>query len=254
MATKKQVAVKEQNAPAVQNEVPDWLKDKMGQTSGSENVNSDDLIIPRLELVQALSKCRQKRDAQYIEGAEEGMLYNNLTRELHGEEVLVVPVFFKKEYLVWRDQELGGGFAGSHETQALAEDERAQQENPDEWESVETHLHFCMLIREDGGTEEVVLSMAKSKIRKSKAWNSLIRINGGPRYSRVYKVAGVEAKNDKNQDYFNIDITNHGFVSEEVFHQAEETYKAISEGQRAADHTYDAASGGIAANMGDMEL
>jgi len=236
MATAKKA---KQEVATTNEQMPAWLQDKMDDTRGSENVEAEDLVIPRLELAQALSKCRKKQDPAYIPGCEEGMLYNNLTRELYGESVDLVPVFFKKEWLLWRDQDLGGGFAGAHPSLSAAETERQNQDDPDEWESIETHQHFCLLVREDGTTEEVVVSMAKSKMKKSKNWNSLIRINGGPRFSRMYKYEGVAAVNDKNQDYYNVDVKNAGFVTPEIFEKAEKTYESIASGKAKVDYSYD---------------
>ncbi|MEY2824474.1 MAG: Vibrio phage, partial [Pseudomonadota bacterium] len=91
---------------------------------GAENVSTDDMIIPRIELVQALSPARNKKDAAYVEGAEEGMLFNNVTRELYGEFVLVIPVYYVKQYLVWKDRKQGGGgsngFRGAFASPELA--------------------------------------------------------------------------------------------------------------------------------------
>ena len=241
-----------QVATASKDQLPLFLQGKMDDDRGSENVQAEDLVIPRLELVQALSKCRKKNDPASIAGCEEGMLYNNLTRELYGESVNLVPVLFKKEWLLWRDQELGGGFAGAHATPAEAERERQTQEDVDEWEAIETHQHFCLLVRDDGETEEVVVSMAKSKMKKSKQWNSLVRINGGPRFSRMYNYAGVAAQNDKNQDYFNVDVKNNGFVSEAVFLAAEKTYDSISSGGAKADYSFEGDDGDTAGDEPEL--
>ena len=46
-----------------------------GQSRGSENVTTEDLVIPRLEIVQALSPCKDKNEGAYIEGCEEGQLF-----------------------------------------------------------------------------------------------------------------------------------------------------------------------------------
>ena len=70
--------------------VPDFLKDKMGEGRGNEGVSSDDMTVPRLELVQSLSEVRKKASPNYIEGIQEGDLYNNVTREVYGESVLFV--------------------------------------------------------------------------------------------------------------------------------------------------------------------
>ena len=85
--------------------VPEFLK--TGTARGNEQVGASDLIIPRIELVQSLSPCRKKTDPAYIEGAEEGDLYNNVTRELYGKEITVIPLYFAKEFLLWKDRSKG---------------------------------------------------------------------------------------------------------------------------------------------------
>ena len=226
-------------ATAKSDQLPAFLADKMTDTRGSEEIGTNDLTIPRIELVQSLSACRKKNDPAYIPGIEEGMLYNNVTRENYGETVDVVPVYFRKEYLVWRDQDLGGGFGGSHQSMAEAEQARQTQEKPEEWEIVDTSQQFVLVVKEDGSAEEAVLSMAKSKAKVSRNWNSLIRINGGPRFSRVYRISGVGDQNPAGQDYFNLSVSNVGFVTEEIFSQAEHIYELIKSGQASADSSFD---------------
>ena len=102
MANKKDVAPSEV-IPATQ--MPAFLQEKQGQPArGAEDVGTDDLVIPRLEVCQSLSACRDEDDALYIEGIKDGDLYNNLTRENYGRDVMVIPVVFEKEYLIWKDR------------------------------------------------------------------------------------------------------------------------------------------------------
>src|SRR5690554_1026126 len=89
---------------AVEEQLPAFLQAHINDTRGSEDVGTDDMIIPRIELVQGLSKARKRNDPSYIEGSEEGHLYNNVTRELYGPAITVCPVLFRKEWLLWRDQ------------------------------------------------------------------------------------------------------------------------------------------------------
>src|SRR5688572_12124300 len=101
-------------AVATQNaNLPAYIKQNQ-QARGSENVDMGDVAIPRIEIVQMLSPCLKKNDAAYIEGAEAGMLYNSVTRELYGHKVDVIPVYFKKQWLVWKDRKAGGGFGGAY--------------------------------------------------------------------------------------------------------------------------------------------
>lgn len=216
-------------------ERPDYLQNNTS-TRGSENVTADDLVIPRLELVQSLSPCRKKTDPNYIEGAEEGMVYNNVTRQLYGTEVLIVPVFYRKEWLIWKSRDEGGGFRGAYSTDNEAENAMVALEDGEDCAIAETGQHFCLLIKpETGKIEEIVLSMSKSKLGVSKRFNSLIRINGGDSFSRVYRVNAIMEQNSKNQDYYNLTIKAAGFPTREVFDRAVKLYDSIKAGTVKVD-------------------
>lgn len=219
-------------------ELPDFLKDKMGDDRGNEGVSSADVTVPRLDLCQSLSECRKKNSPEYIPGIEEGQLYNNITREIYGDSVLIVPVAFKKEFLLWRDQKLGGGFGGSFDSMEAAIAGLAAQEKPDEYEIVDTPQHFVLLVNaETGKATEAVISMAKSKAKVSRKFNSLIRMNEGPRFSRIYRCKGVSDQNNAGQDYYNIAIENVGYVTADLFKRAEGLYELIQAGAVQADRS-----------------
>lgn len=231
------MATKKQEVKAVEENVPAFLQGQMGDMRGSEEVGAEDLVIPRVELVQGLSKARKKADPAYIQGAEEGMFYNNVTRELYGDTFEIVPVMFKKEWLLWRDADLGGGFAGAYGSQQEAEEARQQQEKPEEWEVVDTNQHFVLIVKDDVTIEEAVISMAKTKAKASRLLNSLVRINGGPRFSRRYRVKGVPAQNNSGQDYYTLTVENVGFVTEDQFRAAEKVYEMVKSGAASVDRS-----------------
>ena len=224
------------SSTAVVSEMPEFMR---GMTSnrGTENVAAEDLIIPRLEIVQSLSPARKKTDPAYIEGAEEGMLYNNVTRHLYSTEVTVVPVMFKKDYLIWKDRKSGGGFRGAFPTEYEA---RAAMEelNEDGLEIVDTPQQFCLLIDGDR-IEEIVVSMPKSKAKVSRQWNSLIRMAEGDSFTRAYKLTGYEDTNRDGETYQNIRVTMAGFVSEAVYKRAEALYAQVSAGAARASSDFD---------------
>lgn len=221
----------------IQNNIPEFLRNKT-TSRGSEEVGHEDLIIPRIEIVQSLSKVRKKTAPEYIDGIEEGMLYNSVTRTNYGSSIEIVPVVFKREYILWREQKLGGGFGGAFNTQEDAEAAIMGQEKPEEWEAVLTHQHFCLI--KDGDTwEEAVISMAKSKLKVSKNFNSLIRINGGDRFSRRYKLVGARAENKNGQEFYTLMVGNAGFVDEATYVKAEGIYELIMAGAATADRGFD---------------
>ena len=197
---------------------------------GSENVGSEDLTIPRLSLIQDLSPQRKKSEPEYIEGAEEGMYFNSVSSELYGDSVIFVPVFFAKEWNIWKMMDAGGGFAGSFDSEKAAQDKWNEEGyDPDEYEIVDTAQHFGLIVHEDH-IEEIVISMAKSKMKVNRALNSMIRLNGGDRFSRAFKITSVVDENNVGQKYYNIKMSPLGFVSEEVYKKAEELYDSVASG------------------------
>ena len=235
---KNQVAVKEESFELVTNEIPDFLKQG---NRGAENVGTDDMIIPRIELIQALSPVRKKSDPAYIEGAEEGMLYNNVTRTLYGTEVTVVPVYYTKQFLVWKDRKAGGGgsngFRGAFASKELAD--RAIAELAEEaLEVSDTAQHF-VLVRNGEDWQEAVISMAKSKVKVSKRWNSLMRLSNTDSFSRAYKLSATTETNARNESYFNFNVAALGFVNKELYERAEKLYETIRTGAVKVSNDYD---------------
>ncbi len=231
--TGKTVAKKEATEVAV---VPSYIK--QGGNRGSENVTNEDLQLPRINVCQDLSPQKDKDEEQYIEGCDVGMLFNTLTGELYPDGVVYTPITFQKRFFVWRDQDSGGGLQGifdfnkEQEAQALTAKLNGDMEEP-EYECVLTHEHLVLL---DGSGDEVILSCAKSKLKVSKKFNSLIRLNGGDRFGRNYMLTSVRETNKQNgKKYYNFKVETalgrFAFPSEEVYTQAEGLYAAITEGQ-----------------------
>lgn len=241
MSKKSELATMEagQQMTLVHDQMPEYLA-RQQTARGSEQVGVEDIVIPRLEIVQALSPCKKKSDPGYIEGAEDGMLYNNVTRELYGPELLVMPVYFRKEYLVWVDRKKsndgGIGFRGSFPTPEAAAKriQELEEEGDSNLEAIDTAQQFCMVVHSTGRTEDVVVSMARSKMKVSRRWNSLIRLAGGDRWSRIYRLTSVEEKGKKG-DYYNFNVDVFGFPAQTLFEIAVEKYNSIASGKVKAD-------------------
>src|SRR4051812_2478639 len=129
---------------AISVERPDWLPevDPSAPARGSENVGSADLIIPRLEIVQALSPIKEEND-----DARDGDIYNSVTGEIYGQQVNVIPIYYRKEYLVWAVREKGkpippDSFKGAYGSAEAAESAIGDLDNPDAYEFIETPQQF----------------------------------------------------------------------------------------------------------------
>lgn len=222
-------------------EVPEYIK--QGKGRGSENVTTSDIAIPRLEVIQGLSPVVKRGDPKFDKNARIGELMNSVSREMYGEKVTVVPVYYIKQYLVWKmrkwiddkgQERTGeGGFLGSYDTEEeanrRADKEAEQSDSP--LEIIDTPQHLCLLLHDDGRMEEVILSMPRTKAKISRQWNAMVRIAGGDRFGRAYTVSTNLEKNQKG-DFYNYAVALAGFPSKEVYEKAEELYEAVSSGSR----------------------
>ena len=110
----KQVQVKSSTEISMGDISSDLLIKAVGK--GLENVSNDDITIPRLAVVQAGSPQRKKKDEKYIEGAEEGHIFNTVTNQLYDVEgITVIPCGYKKSYVEWVPRESGGGLVAIHD-------------------------------------------------------------------------------------------------------------------------------------------
>ena len=239
------VATKKPEAPAndmlvlVQDQLPDYLQPQAGaEARGNENVSTDDIVIPRLEVVQALSPAVKDGDPAYNPAARPGMLMNSVTRQLYGKDVMVVDVFFTKQYLVWgkrkdaQGKPLEGGFFGAFGDEMSAHERVKQESNNPNLEIVDTPQHFCLLLNpESHEPEEVMVSMPRTKAKVSRQWNSLIRLAQGDRFSRVYKISTVLEKKPQG-DYYNFGVAQAGFPSKGLYERAEKLYTSVAAGDR----------------------
>lgn len=188
---------------------------------GNENVGQQDVTIPRLKVAQALSPEVKKQKAEYIDGAEEGSVFNSATRELYETPLIIVPVAYIRRHLEWIPREKGGGLVNSDHNESIL-DQCVRNDKGDYIlengnEIVVTPEHFVILVRPDGSYEQAVLSMSGSKARISRNWNTAIRnvkvrnsatgvMVSPARFYMSFKLETVMETNDQG-DYFNWKIT-----------------------------------------------
>jgi hypothetical protein len=231
MATKKAVQVVEENLPM---EAPSWLGDSV---RGNEGVGHDDLTIPRISIIQDLSPQHKKTKPEYIEGAEAGMAFNTVTQELYADRVMIVPVLFRKEYVIWKNLDAGGGFRGAFPSINDAENALMELDDRSDCEIVPTNQHFCLVLDPtstvaDPVMSEAVISMSKSQNKVSKQLNSMIHAAGHDRFAHLFDLKVVTDQNAAGQEYYNWKPVRRGFATEEMYAAGEKLYNAVSTGEK----------------------
>lgn len=232
MAKEKNAVVAAPNNMGIAEVMPDWLQ-KGNQ--GSEEVGAKDMILPRVDVLQALSPQIKKSDPNFIEGGEQGKIFNTVTGKIYGDEVTFVPVMFRKEFVVWKLRKAGGGFVDAFKTMEEANACVAQMPNPADFEVVESHQHFVLLLTEHG-PEEAVFSMAKSKLKVSRALNTLVQIAGVDRFAKAYKVNAIETSSDKG-DFWSFKAHPVGFVDKATYDHGQGLYDLIKAGAADVDRS-----------------
>ena len=237
-AAKKKAVAKKQDTSVV--ERPDFLGD--GSNRGNEDVSSQDMTIPRIAIIQDLSPQWKSSKDEYIPGAEVKMAFNTATQELYGDKVHIIPVLFRKEWVVWKDIDSGGGFRGAFPDANSAKEELAKFDDAEQCEIVDTHQHFVLVVDDEGNTKEAVLSMSKSQCKPSRQLNTMIQNVGGDRFERMYRLDVVDAVNPAGQEYYNWKPNQLGYVTEEQFKAAERLYEAVKSGAMDVKRDQDASS------------
>jgi len=92
-SNEKQVTIKKENLPS------DILFED-DAAKGLENVKTENLALPILKLLQNGSGEAQKRNQNYVEGADPGMFLNTVTKKTYdgAKGIEVVPCYYKLEF------------------------------------------------------------------------------------------------------------------------------------------------------------
>lgn len=167
---KQAVAKQAGNLPAT-NDTLDALAQFSG--SGMETVGAQDVSIPRFKILQDLSPEVNKRKAEYIEGAEPGMILNTATRELH-REIEVLPCVYRRHHIEWMPDR--GGFVADHgeDDSLLLQtrlDDRKNNVLPNGNLIVPTGTWYVLSLTDDG--QQAVIPMARTQLNPSKSWMNM---------------------------------------------------------------------------------
>lgn len=95
-------AEKKEKLPTTAQQMPDFMKGKQG--AGTDNLDTSDMTVPRIKLLQAISP-----EVSEFENAKAGEFWHTLAEQTLGRELLIVPVYVDKRYILWRPRKAGGG-------------------------------------------------------------------------------------------------------------------------------------------------
>lgn len=219
-------------------EMPEHVKNTTGL--GQENVTADDIGIPQIVVIQALSPQRQKMDPAYVPGLEEGDLFNSLTKTKMESPLLWVDCFFKKQWTVGvnRKKDSKGGLISNHPTKEEADAVAAAHPNAANLEVFETRIQGGVILDKNGvPVNKAIIYFAKSKGKVSKAMNAILDGFGVDRWSVVWELSTVTEKDRQSgQNYFNFSAKQAGWTPKPLMDQ----FKAFNDQLNRANLTFTA--------------
>ena len=217
---------------------------------GLENISNDDITIPRLAIVQSGSPQRKKKDEKYIEGAEEGHIFNTVSNTNYGSDgITVIPCGYRKTYVEWVPRESGGGLVAIHDMkpEGTTVDPKTRKAFLGENQIVDTAEHF-VLVKSGNSWEPAVLTMTSSNLGVSRKWNTLLKMKkvnikgqmvDPPSFLYKFKLSTVNAENDLGS-WHKYKIEEEGQIdSKDIFNQAESLSDSIGQGKVKASDPID---------------
>jgi hypothetical protein len=213
------------------------------------NMDTDDYALPFLRVLGQLSPECNKRDAKYVDGAEPGMIFNTVTKQLYDGEagVNIIPCYYKREYVEWSDR--GEGTSAPIAIHAVdsgiikdtTRDASYKDRLPNGNYLENTASYFVLI---DDGTSALI-SMKSTQLKVSRSWNSMmnsIKLKGKTgmftpaMYSHVYSLKTVQQSNDKGT-WFGWTIEKVGPVQDKDLYEAAKSFaSSVNKGDVTAKH------------------
>ncbi len=178
---RKSTAVAKQKDPGLPAEMMDEVL--ADAETGGHGFTSDDLTLPFVRILQTNSPQVDKNEGAYIEGADVGDFLNTATGNTYSGEqgICFVPAAYTLNYTGWWPRETNKGLAHDYGTdksilEKCTRNDKNQMVAPDGTIIVTSALYFGYLVDiESGGSEEVIVSMQSTQLKKSRGMNSQIQ-------------------------------------------------------------------------------
>jgi hypothetical protein len=187
----------------------DFFAERKGQ--GMEHVTMNDVVMPRVGILQSLSPQLKRNNPEFIDGAQEGQIVNTATRRV-SDNLNVIPVHYLRHHIEWRPNR--GGFVTDHgeEGAALLEQCKRNADNYDVLPNgnllVPTPTWYCIDL-ETG--KEIIIPMPRTQSKPSRQWMALatsetvVHPEHGeftpPLFFRSYKLGTVMRTAEANEWY-----------------------------------------------------
>lgn len=202
-------------------------------SEGFENVRQQDIVLPRIVLMQGLSPA-------VVEGTlKPGDMINSLTNEViceRDEEIEIIPVYHFVSWIEWGDRKAGEGMKAmsmdpkSEIAQAAARGEKIMRGDKEVFRVTEYHNIIVLICPVLDPPDLVMIGFCKTSFKVGKKFLGLARLRGSyPLYAGKYVLTSQnETKNGNTYRVYN--VRNNGWALESEFAIAKRMYQTLDEG------------------------
>lgn len=213
-----------QNLPATTN----------GIQRGLENANSEDILIPRIKLLQALSPEVQEPNSNL----KPGDFVNSVSGEKLPNPLTVIPILFLKSRIKFMPRESGGGIDCRSQDgirpsfgkmyQAFCKICQFSQWNEDNGEAplCTSFINFIVMLPDIPELSFISLSFGKTSYKAGQKMLSIAKFRGGDLFSYYYIIGSNLIRNPKGQ-FFVLTASPSGKVTAEQYQQAAQNYEIL---------------------------
>lgn len=196
-------------------------EDMSWATQHHSDYGMDDISIPFIRVLQKLSPQVDRDAAEFIEGAQPGMLFNTATGEIFDgveQGIVFVPVKFTHDVTEWHPRSAGGGLVARHGADVSQLDRLGVPDNEGKrytkegTQIVDSALYFGIIVRDDGSFEQAVVLMSSTGWKAARQWNTrqrmlVVRDHNGKQIANpapflaAWRIRTVLDENEKGKFY-----------------------------------------------------
>ncbi len=216
-------------------DVPDYLKDELDDWA--DRLRAEDIVIPRLTLMQALTPSVQDGPNNA------GEIINSASKEIWigiDEELPFYILLHYNEWIEWGDRDSNEGIKAQsldpagELAQAWAKREKRHTQSGKEVYRVTEYHNFIALFPHHGMDNPVIIPCCKSNHKHGKKLLGLMRTraSGRPQWSGRYSVKCESETNTNNQKYKVFEFSNDGWIDEEHIPDTKRHSATMKDGYR----------------------
>lgn len=212
---------------------------------GKENIRNEDMDIPRLKLIQGLSK-----ELTLYDDLKAGHFFHSATEMIFDDKegFRVVPVYFERQYILWRPLENGGGILaraqdgihwspseGSFDVQLDRKDGGAKvtwkvaptveksglaqwgtmdPNNPNSPPAATLMYNFLLAFPDYPDLMPAVLTFQRSSIKIGRKFITKLKTVRTPLFGTIFRLTSFVDHNAANQDFHNVNLVGAGLVED----------------------------------------